>query len=1169
MKCRHFAFRSLLVPAAFALLCPAMVFAQPAPILETRAAPWQQVSATRVFSVFPEREEYSTLDRVGRLVLAVETGGGGVKLSDLAVEWRLARGAETIAEQRTPISEGLIDVSLDLRPLTPGRYDLAARLMKGAEVLVEKSAFFRLSEEPLPPQRGRVPVILPRGVPVAGWPIQFGVPFPKGALWSERNIRMVRADGTPVPCGVTVRSRWGHRPESSVRWLGVDFQPEAAGAWWPDRREVKYYLEFGPEVAPAAAPRPKAVETPDGIEVDAGALRFLVRRQGFNLLDNVRLNGAPVLTSTPRHGLYLVDHEGATYRAANDRAVALCIEEQTDLRVVLRAEGWYVKDGSAGETLSHSLPTDKLCKFVTRIEAHAGKPWVRVLTTWILTYDSFTVRLRDVGFSLPAPGVSRAAFGVEGAPPIVQPVGPDGLYLIQHLHNAFAVENGQGQPLARGAHSAGWVAADTALGWLTLGHRETWQRFPKELEVLPDELRLHIWPAHGRLHPEINDTARDQLHRLWFAHQGRELTLTCPWRYYFAAAEYYDDPSTSSYKAAGHAIAAVHAAAMGIGVTSDCLIQFAPAGAEEREARVAAAFQSYPHALAAPQWTCDSLALGWQHPYDPERFAGAEEIISAGMRAYWATQDAGGIYGMWLYRPWHHSAYFGNGVWDLYRLYNGSHHYEAVMPWLFYARSGDPFYLTQGMANLRELTDIQITHYSDPNYRHKDYVSHQRRLVGSMQHDDCIAPWGGDHAILGHVTCYNGPIMAHYLTGDLRAREVLVEEWQRTLVADRANREYVTADLSPTVFIQNPRNNSSSIGEILDLYQLTYDARLLALLAPRLDIYLSPKCMGADWGYPLHNLLLFHGSSVARKALLDGVKEFAATGGKTISPENPWRPLHSLIESFALAGILQPEASYALDAFHANDLNYWRHWVWRVGDLEPRIPLCPFPDTAIYLPRAMGALARSVHRDTALAFGDFQEMPRITGRPLRCIVREDADREFAVHLVGKVKQPFPLQVFGPDNTLLLERQVPAGWQSPFTVTVPKDGKTGQYVLFIGAGQPDVLFAPVTELPEVYVTAYWTGNNNGQRFFTRPTGGTPEIIQVQPHRGGGAILSADLSRTLVSTDSGEIIKAEIGPEGAWVYNKTCYIGSPTPLILSRGPARWFAPDADKLDLQMKK
>ena len=43
-------------------------------VIGTSSVPWQQVSEALIFTVFPEREEYSTLDRVGRVVFVVEAG---------------------------------------------------------------------------------------------------------------------------------------------------------------------------------------------------------------------------------------------------------------------------------------------------------------------------------------------------------------------------------------------------------------------------------------------------------------------------------------------------------------------------------------------------------------------------------------------------------------------------------------------------------------------------------------------------------------------------------------------------------------------------------------------------------------------------------------------------------------------------------------------------------------------------------------------------------------------------------------------------------------------------------------------------------------------------------------------------------------------------------------
>ncbi|HRU06609.1 MAG TPA: hypothetical protein P5137_12645, partial [Candidatus Brocadiia bacterium] len=841
---------------------------------------WQQLSSAQSFTVFVEREELCALDRVSRMIFAVQVGKGGPKLDSMAVRWQVTQGAAKVAEGESPLSKGLLDVGFRVDGLKPGRYDIAAQFTAAGKPVGEGKAFFRIVETKAPPAKGRVGIILPRGVSAKQGraPLTFGVPFPKGALWKPENIRVVTADGKPVPSQAVVRSRWGHTDETSIRWLGVDIQSPAAPAWWPDRKAVPYYLEYGPDAQPAApSARVTVKDTADGLDVDTGALRFIARRGKFNMLDRVWLGGKEVAAATPQSGAYLVDHEGNVYRAANDAGATLTVEEKGELRVVLRAEGWYVKDGAKGDTVNYSLPTDKLCKFITRIEAYAGLACVRVLHTWILTFDPFTVRLRDVGMSLPA-AAKRVVFGVEDGQPIAADVNAKGVYLIQHLPDRFDVESGDGKALAQGKRSAGWALIETGAGLMSLGHRETWQRFPKEFEVLPGEARLHVWPAHGRVHPEINQLTHEQINRLWFAHQGKELNLAQPWEYYFAVSQITGDPSVEVYRGAGLALAGIHASSLGAALTSDIMVGFATKGADAAAREAAEVFQAAPHALAEPKWFCDSLAAGWLHPYDPENMKDAEETIEDMMRGYWETQDACGEYGMWLYRAWHHNHLLGPSQWQLYRLYNATHHYEAFLPWMLYGRSGDPFYLTQGSSNIRLLTDVQVIHYDDPKYPHKEFHFGQKRLIGSTKHTNGFNTWGGDHAILAHLTCYNGMMLAYYLTGDLRVREVVVDEWQKTLLTRRDNPEFAGADRSTGRERDGARDVTNAMGELMDLYQMTYRPELLAYIAPKLDFFLN--LFMRHWGQPMHNTLLFYGSEQARKQLLDAVADYRENNGK-------------------------------------------------------------------------------------------------------------------------------------------------------------------------------------------------------------------------------------------------------------------------------------------------
>jgi hypothetical protein len=1170
---------------------------------------WQQVSERLVFTGLMERERYTTLDKSARSVLGVEVGKGGPGLETLRVEWAVrALGVRerVVARGTEKIGSGMVEVNIGLGALGQGPYEVSASLVQGSgegeKKLAEFKGGFEYAAVEAPAQEGRVALLLPRGMPLAGqtYPVQTGVPFPKGALWNAEQVRVVDGGGRVVPSGVTVRSKWGSG-DASVRWLGVDFQASTARSSWmaggggKDGKDVKdggYFLEFGPKVnAGKGNEKVLVTETANGVMVDTGAVSFEVKRKGFNVIDQVKMKGRPAVESGVGRGLYLVDHEGAVYRAANDPDVKVTVEEKNDLRVVVRAEGWYVKDGTRGEKMAFTLPTDRLCRFVTRIEAYAGKPYVRVQSTWINTFDTFSVRLRDLGISLPFKGAKEAMFGVEGGQAQKAEVSEGGVRLVQHLHDQFVVENGKGGEIAKGKQSAGWVVAQGASGGLAVSHRDTWQRFPKEIEVLADEVRLHVWPAHGREHAEIKPMAWDQLHRLWFAHQGRELNMRMPWDNYFAVAEIYNDASDSVYKAAGHALIGVHASGMGVGVTSDLLVHFAGEGEGEKLEQVAKCFQVGPHALADPQWICDSLAMGYMHPYDPVRFPGQEETISDFMRGYWDTQNAGKMFGMWIYRSWHHSDYKGDGRWNLYRLYNGSHHHEAVMPWMMYARSGDPFYLTQGMANIRQLADVQIIHHDAPGYAQKEFHNHQGRLVGSTKHDDSLSPWGGDHAILGHPTCYTGLMLAYYLTGDLRLREVVVEEWQKTLVSDRANPEYHMADLTRFVHARLPgsdfskdiagRDNANPVSELLELYQLTYDSRVLMVLSPRLDKWLKGGMMMPDWGQPLQNVLLFYGSQAARKALLEAVADYRSTNGRPkIHTSGIWSTgLITVSEPFALAGILEPKSPYAADAFLFSSGPHARGYGMMMACIEPDLVLSPTADMVRFIPRMMYSLAHSSRSDLAPMLGDSQPMPHYWSpeRPVRCVVREDKDQEIKVQILGRVHQAegAEVQAFGPDGKLISRNKAPAGLHDPFTLVLPADGKTGEYTLLIKATQADDLLVPLTSLPEVYVAGAWvTANMAGDnrphpaRFFTRPRGNEPCEVLIEGERA--KLFGAD-RRTLLGNGKEKAFSVRIGTEGAWVWNwmggvSNSYVADKAPLILSVSPDRWFAPTGPGLTLQ---
>jgi hypothetical protein len=401
------------------------------------------------------------------------------------------------------------------------------------------------------------------------------------------------------------------------------------------------------------------------------------------------------------------------------------------------------------------------------------------------------------------------------------------------------------------------------------------------------------------------------------------------------------------------------------------------------------------------------------------------------------------------------------------------------------------------------------------------------------------------------------------------------------------------------------RDNSNPVSELIDLYQLTYDPRVLAVLAPRLDVWLyGTKDKGGSalmsfWGHPLHNVVLFHGMEDVSRSLQGlmakhhaGQSEARAVKGQATA--GPWKSGGfagdpSLVgrarvaghvwdfsdysaEAHSMATILDPQSPYAADIVF--DSIGARARAQALARIEPLV-LYPVADNLRPIPRMLYALMHSTRRELAGVLGDAQSMPATwTGTPLRCVIREDRDQEIKAHIIGVVAQAngVEVQAFGPDGVLISRTTVPPGRHSSFAMTLPEDGKTGQYVLFIERRQvANDLSLPVTALPEVFLLREWTTFGGGARpsqYFTRSPGADPCELSI----GGEAtrVFAAD-KRTLLGFTNKDKKDAtvRIGPEGAWICGGggfSSYSADKSPVIVSTSPERWFVPNSQSLALK---
>jgi hypothetical protein len=593
---------------------------------------------------------------------------------------------------------------------------------------------------------------------------------------------------------------------------------------------------------------------------------------------------------------------------------------------------------------------------------------------------------------------------------------------------------------------------------------------------------------------------------------------------------------------------------MGAAQTSDLLIHFASRKGVEEVRETAASFQAAPHALPDTKWLCDSLVLGWIQPYEPEKMPVAEEIMENLGKGAWETQNGTDDYGMWIYRAWHNGPLKAPGKWDLYRLYNGTHHYDSYVPWMLYARSGDPLYLTIGQANMRMLTDAQTIHYDNPDYPHRETWSNGR-LVGSTRHTNGFGTWGGDHGVLAHLTCYNSMILAYYLTGDLRFREVVVDEWQKTLLTDRANPQFPLADRSATP----GRDANNSLGELLDLYQLTHAPGILGYLPKLIDLYLGRM---HTWGLPHQNMILLYGSEQTKKQILEGVADFRETQGKPKDPHGlfPYAPVPCI---FATAAIIDPATKAYVEAWRAHNIGAMRLSAKKFRAGEPgAMNLFGIADFVLYLPRTLYAAARS---DGDLSPGALKApQPMVTRE---AIVRKDIDQSFDINLNGTVGEGgLAITVTRPDGQTALASSVPAGIHKPWTLHVPADGLTGDYVISVPRREPiDRITVPLTKLPEVYLPNNeagkpgWWWQHGPTAYFVRSRTDQREPLAIGTHSASPAsIVSRNGMETLADKQNGELLKMEVGPEGAWVTLDSVYAGASNSPVLSVAPEKWFLP-----------
>jgi hypothetical protein len=464
---------------------------------------------------------------VDRMSLAVTEGRSarlGVRLSE-------APGQDVVVDVRLVDPAGSFRLDDTRLTFTPGGWDHPqyVRVAAHADGMVGPAShleFFvhgvrtmnvALAEEaapPPPPAPPSTPTAVaasprPDGVVITvkdstllgatGYPTTAVVPLPYGKHQDTTAFRLVDAEGRAVPAQFEPLNRWWAR-DRSLRHVAVHFQASVD----PGGKALYGFRATGAGPMP---PRPVTVaESGDVATVDTGAIRFTVRRRGFNLFDEVwldedgdgRYSDAERIVAPDALGgpAFTGRRPGDVQRPGAREDLRLVVEEKGPMRAVIRV---------SGVTLFHSTE-DHRHGFAVRIFAYAGKSFVKVdyqlqnspknsQKYWPLYFEDLSLRLRP-DLAAPTVRLSVAPDSVwsgplEGGKELRQTSFVDAEALSGGTRLA-AAENPPGRS------SYAWADVSDARRGLFVAIRNMAQMWPNGIEVAADGAVLaKLWPSWG------------------------------------------------------------------------------------------------------------------------------------------------------------------------------------------------------------------------------------------------------------------------------------------------------------------------------------------------------------------------------------------------------------------------------------------------------------------------------------------------------------------------------------------------------------------------------------------------------------------------------------------------------------------------------------------------
>ena len=564
-------------------------------------------------------------------------------------------------------------------------------------------------------QGGTIPITVkePSGVDRQGWPVTSGVPLAQGSLSSADQVALFTNDGQELPLQTETLACW---PDGSIRWLLLDFQTDLKAN---ERRPFE--VRFGTGVKRAEVADPVSCQEQDNaVAIQTGPLKMRLDLNHSSLLGRVGLNGHSVLNDADS-GVAITDSSEKEYRLGPPESIV--VESTGPMRASVRLEG------------KHLSGDDSLFRYVVRLHAYRGKPYVRCFYTFINDHqESVMTSVGKLEVYVTRPGGTKGRWSILDEAPSTVTEGDSRLFQLDENHYE---QNGK----PAGQRAPGWSAVGCDAMGVAMGLREFWQNWPKSLSVDAASQRVGICPdLPGEL--------------------------------------YANRPLEEENKLFYHIRDGQHTFKIGLAKTHELWFTFLT-GQPDTQA-LCGFFQAAEQPLLAtcsPEYACATNAVGPLQPADPDKYFGYDPWLDRALDAHLSRRDKVREYGILNYGDWfgERSVNWGNLEYDF-----------AHGLFLQYLRSGDRRYFSRAEQAARHHIDVDVVHATNPHLKNPwgpapqvgEIWLHCLNHTGGY-YEDAPLPVSRTYQ-MGHSTNFghvwlSGDFDYYHLTGDRRAREVAVQ----------------------------------------------------------------------------------------------------------------------------------------------------------------------------------------------------------------------------------------------------------------------------------------------------------------------------------------------------------------------------------------------------------